>query len=111
MRTAAAGLVKLSKQARPEGRTKVAAAMSQTVQSVRNQDRIMVSRLSGNAKATSQFVTLLERGDKEQRASMIDIVGQLNRGYAGQARHQKAKPEVKAAASALSGLKQRLANR
>ena len=111
MRTAAAGLVKMSAQAKPEGKAKVAQAMTQTVNVQRAQDAVMMSHLTNNPQATAKFAAMLESGSAEQRAAMVDIVAELNRAYTDQARARKASADVKSAAAALSKLKQRFASR
>lgn len=107
MRTAAAGLWKLSKQAKPDGKAKVEAAMHETIRNVRAHDPAMMGHLLVNPKATIAFATMLERGSDDQRAAMGDIIGALNRAYTDQVRNPKAKAEVKTAAAAVAKLKKK----
>lgn len=107
MRTAAAGLWKLSKQAKPEGKAKVEAAMHETIKDVRSHDPAMMGHLVVNPKATLAFATMLDRGSDDERAAMGDVIGALNRAYTDKMRNPKASSDVKAAAAAVAKLKKR----
>lgn len=108
MRSSTASLVKLSRQAKPEGKAKVAAAMDSTLQTVRSHDRTLIRHLALNPKACLEFVKSFDRLDHEQTAAMADVIGQLNRIYVSKARARKVSPELKATVVALGQLKSKL---